>query len=359
VTIALHPTDRPPETLIQVDGLTVQYGHGDRGFAAVEDVSFVIDRGTATAVIGETGSGKTTLMLAIMGLLPKAARVDRGKITFSEALVPQGDGTPLFRSAGGRSVAIVFQDSMSSFDPNYTIGYQIAEVISAHSSVGRRDAMHRAVEALRGVGLRDAERVAEMGPFALSGGMRQRAMIAMARVCDPQLIIADEPTTALDPISTAEICRLLNVAHDAGVTLMVVTHDLRMARAVCDQVVVLYRGVVVEVGMLAEVLAAPKHPYTAELIGSLPGPAMKAGLEGTAGGTPPDGPQPAALLSATSATSSTTVRDAGCRFARECGYTVDACLDGEVPLSEMADGRKVRCLRAGGLALRGAVEERV
>lgn len=319
---------------ISVEGLSVTAGPAPVVRPILRDVSFDVESGGALAVIGETGSGKSTLVHCLMGLQHRSLRVTEGRLElFGRCFDPVGGSFP-GRDVRGKLVAIVFQDAMSSFDPNARMAAQMAEIIRKHQPLSRREARATVLQSLASVGFRDVERVAAMWPFGLSGGMRQRAMIALARATGAPLLLCDEPTTALDPIHTREICQLLLEDVAAGRTLILVTHDLRVAAAVCRQVAVLFRGTLVEIGPVERVLSSPRHPYTAQLIAAASGASTP-----TATGSgdvirpepvPPGAPSP-------------------CVFAPECPWHSSACdASATVPWRTEGDGHRVRCVRLDG-----------
>jgi oligopeptide/dipeptide ABC transporter ATP-binding protein len=317
---------------ISVDRLSVMAGPAPVARPILQDVSFDVPSGGALAVIGETGSGKSTLVHCLMGLQHRSLRVTEGSLElFGRRFDPVGGSFP-GRDVRGKLVAIVFQDAMSSFDPNARMAAQMAEIIRQHQPLSRREARATVLKSLASVGFRDAERVAAMWPFGLSGGMRQRAMIALARATGAPLLLCDEPTTALDPIHTREICELLLEDIAAGRTLILVTHDLRVAAAVCRQVAVLYRGTLVEIGPSERVLSSPRHPYTAQLIAAASGAGIAAptcsGDAVTPEPTLSGGPSP-------------------CVFAPECPWHANACdASATVPWRTEGDGHRVRCVRS-------------
>ena len=253
--------------LLRVRDLTVAFRHG---FPVVDDVGFELPRGGALGIVGESGSGKSITSLAIMDLLPTDA-TRTGTVTF--------DGTELtalnergMRAIRGDRIAMIFQDPLSSLNPYYTVGLQIAEAYRSHrSGVGRRAGRAAAIEAMDRVHIRDAGRRVDDYPHQFSGGMRQRVMIAMALSTEPELIIADEPTTALDVTVQAQILELLaEVRRDTGAALILITHDLAVVSEVADRVVVMRHGRVVEAGTAEQIFSDPRHPYTRALLDAVP-----------------------------------------------------------------------------------------
>ena len=256
--------------LLEVEGLRVHFHTDDGVVKAVDGVSFAVEPGRVLGIVGESGSGKTVASLAVMGLLrSEAARID-GRVGFDglDLLAARDDE---MRRLRGREVAMVFQDPLSSLHPYYRIGRQVVEAIRAHDEVSRSAARERAVELLGLVGIPQPRRRIDSYPHELSGGMRQRVMIAMALANRPRLLIADEPTTALDVTVQAQILELLGRLRDElGMAMVIVTHDLGVVAATADEVGVMYAGRIVERGPARTVFTAPEHPYTWGLLGSTP-----------------------------------------------------------------------------------------
>ncbi|AFK54854.1 oligopeptide/dipeptide ABC transporter ATP-binding protein [Tistrella mobilis] len=256
--------------LLDIDGLTVTFGTGDRAFRAVDGVSLSVDAGEVLGIVGESGSGKSVSSLAVMGLLPPTARVEAQRLTFA--------GTDLLSLSGrarrrltGKDVAMVFQDPLTSLNPCYTIGFQIIEALKVHEGGSRRQLRERAVDLLDQVGIPDPRARIDSYPHQLSGGMNQRVVIAMAIACNPRLLIADEPTTALDVTIQAQILDLLlGLQRDRGMALILITHDLAVVAETAKRVAVMYAGQVVETGQVPGIFRHPRHPYTAALLEALP-----------------------------------------------------------------------------------------
>ncbi|MAD37814.1 MAG: dipeptide ABC transporter ATP-binding protein DppD [Tistrella sp.] len=256
--------------LLDIDGLTVTFGTGDRAFRAVDGVSLSVDAGEVLGIVGESGSGKSVSSLAVMGLLPPTARVEAQRLTFA--------GTDLLSLSGrarrrltGKDVAMVFQDPLTSLNPCYTIGFQIIEALKVHEGGSRRQLRERAVDLLDQVGIPDPRARIDSYPHQLSGGMNQRVVIAMAIACNPKLLIADEPTTALDVTIQAQILDLLlGLQRDRGMALILITHDLAVVAETARRVAVMYAGQVVETGQVPGIFRHPRHPYTAALLEALP-----------------------------------------------------------------------------------------
>jgi peptide/nickel transport system permease protein len=327
-----HP--RHPAPVLVVDDLDVTISTTAGPVKVVEGVSFEIGEGETLGLVGESGCGKTVTSLAIMRLLPSpTARITAGTATLQ--------GRNLFalsfrevRALRGPVMAMVFQDPMTSLNPAFTIGNQLAEAIRWHEPVNRRHAHGRALELLDLVGI-SASRV-HAYPHELSGGTRQRAMIAIALACRPKLLIADEPTTALDVTVQAQILELLKSLRDEmGMSMLFVTHDLGVVADICDRVVVMYAGQIVEQAAVTELFRSPTHPYTEGLLKAMPQDATP--------GEP--------LFVIPGQVPSPGEHEAGCRFANRCDYARPKCVAGPVPLLEAADEHVSRCVRVDELVL--------
>ena len=286
------------------------------GLRAVDDVSFAVPRGRTVGMVGESGSGKSVTALSLLGLLDARTASVAGRARLGPDDLLAMDAAAL-RSVRGRRVGMVFQDPAASLDPFWRVGSQIAEAIRLHERVSRAEARARALALLREVGIPAPEERLDAYPHQLSGGMRQRVMIAIALACRPELVIADEPTTALDVTIQAQILELLGrLRRERGTSLLLITHDLGLVAESCDDVVVLYAGRVVERGPAAEVLRAPLHPYTAGLLASTPVPGSGAGRLTEIPGTVPD----------------LRALPAGCRFRDRCPGAQARCADEEPAL---------------------------
>ena len=324
-----------PDAVLQVDGLTVEIETPLGMIRPVEEVSFSVRAGETVAIVGESGSGKSMTASAVMGLLPPAARAAAGAARLDGTDVLRLDERAL-RRMRGRAMAMVFQDPMSSLNPVHRVGDQVAEAILAHRAMSRADARREAVALFRRVGIADPERRADAFPHEMSGGMRQRVMIAMAIANSPRLLIADEPTTALDVTVQAQILDLLaDLRRDTGMALVFITHNLGVVAEIADSVVVMYAGQVVEQGPIDAVFTRPFHPYARALLAAVPeGDSKPAGIPGVV-------PQPHAL-------------PPGCRFAPRCPHAQPIC-DAAVPTLDRHDDRLVRCVRVEALNREGAV----
>jgi len=259
-----------PAPLLEVEHLRVEFP-GRRGrVVALDDVSFSIAPGEVLGVVGESGAGKSLTGASIIGLLDPPGRIAGGEIRFEGARI---DNLPYeaMRRLRGRRIGAIFQDPLTSLDPLYTVGQQLVETIQTHLGLGTAEARRRAVRLLQETGIPAAEQRLDQYPHQFSGGMRQRVVIALALAGEPRLIVADEPTTALDVSIQAQIIALLKrLCRDHGSAVMLVTHDMGVIAETCDRVAVMYAGRVVEIGPVAEVIHAPAHPYTAGLMGSIP-----------------------------------------------------------------------------------------
>ncbi|RWO93660.1 ABC transporter ATP-binding protein [Mesorhizobium sp.] len=297
--------------LLVVEGLTVSF-RSDAGLVrAVAGVSFAVEQREIVGVVGESGSGKSQTLLAIMGLIDSPNAVVSGSIRFmGQELV--GLNRRALDAIRGRQIAMIFQDPMSALTPVHTIGNQIGEQVRAHEKVSARAARARAVQLLDAVGIANPDRVVDGYPHQLSGGMRQRAVIAMALSCNPALLVADEPTTALDVTVQAQILELIGRLRDQfGSAVILVTHDLGVVAQVADRVMVMYGGRFVEEGRKGSVFRTPLHPYTWGLFGSIP---------------PMDGERPARLAAIPGAPPSLSNLPKGCAFGPRCAFRHDACI---------------------------------
>jgi peptide/nickel transport system permease protein len=324
--------------LLEVRGLSVDLQTEAGPVRVVEDVSLAVTAGEVVGLVGESGSGKTVTSLAIMRLLPSPpAEVTAGSILFDGADVLSA-GFEEVRHLRGPGMALVSQDPMNSLNPAFTIGDQVSEAVRLHADVSRATARRRALELLDLVAIPHAHARLRQYPHQLSGGMRQRVMIAMALSCSPRLLIADEPTTALDVTIQAEVLDLLRrLQAETGMAVLFVTHDFGVVADLCDSVAVMYAGQVVERSAIEPLFTRPAHPYSEALLRSMPQEAApRADLVAIPGAVPRLGEMPE-----------------GCRFHPRCTYAEPRCATGPVAM-EVVDGRGTRCLRAHELVLRGA-----
>ncbi|MDL4777854.1 ABC transporter ATP-binding protein [Actinomadura xylanilytica] len=303
----------------------IGFGTGRNATPVVRGVTLRLRRGRVLALVGESGSGKSLTSLALMGLLPAGAALTSGTVKLGGEDVAEFTDRR-WRSVRGREIAMVFQDPMSALNPGFTVGRQVAEPFRLHLGDGRRDARAKAVALMREVGIADAETRYDAYPHEFSGGMRQRAVIAMALALGPRVLLADEPTTALDVTVQAQILRLLaRRQHEDRLATLLVSHDLGVVARVAQEVAVMYAGRVVEQGPLDAVYTRPSHPYTLGLLNAVPEP-------GTARPVPIDGqpPAPGAL-------------PGGCAFHPRCPFATDRCRTDDPALTPVADGRAVAC----------------
>lgn len=318
--------------MLDIRGLKTHFKTDDGWLHAVDGVDISIDRGETVCVVGESGCGKSVTAMTVLKLLP----MPPGKIVEGQVLWQGRDLVPLssaeMQKIRAKEIAIVFQEPMTSLNPVFTVGEQIAESIRLHEGLSKKEALDRAVEMLKLVRIPTPDRRVHDYPHQFSGGMRQRVMIAMALSCKPQLLIADEPTTALDVTIQAQILDLLNeLKEQFGMAVMLITHAMGVVAEVAQRVVVMYAGKVVEEAPVAELFARPRHPYTQGLIRSIPridlAATHKVRLEAIPGSVPKlIAPAP------------------GCRFAGRCKHASAACTSATPPLREVAPGHKVACI---------------
>jgi len=315
----------PP--LLQVRGLSVSFAAEGGRVPAVRNADFDIPAGGCVGIVGESGSGKSVTSLAIMGLLPQpAGRISGGRILF--------EGQDLLtmpprevRALRGGSISMIFQEPMSSLNPAFTVGDQIMEAIRAHEMVSAKEARNRTIELLRQVRIPAPERRVDEYPHKLSGGMRQRVMIAMALACNPKLLIADEPTTALDVTVQAQVVELLRGIQQRGTAIMLISHNIGLIAGLADEIVVMYAGSVVEHGPSARVIGHPEHPYTIGLLGAVPraqpGDHSLVGIDGTV----PD----------------LRRLPPGCVFRPRCPFSGPPCREAEPALRPLHPGHGAAC----------------
>jgi oligopeptide/dipeptide ABC transporter ATP-binding protein len=334
---APDPTPAAPHTrghgppLLQVDGLTTAFPIGGRLVPAVNDVSFTIRRGETLGLVGESGSGKSLTAYSILGLVPSPGRVTRGRLWFEGRDLSALPERELRRVRGAR-IALVLQEPMTALNPVLSVGYQIAETIVVHGLAGWREAHARAAELLAAVSLPDPERRAAEYPHQLSGGQRQRVLIAMALACRPVLVIADEPTTALDVTIQAQVLELLrSLKQRFDLSLLLITHDLGVVAHTADRVAVMYAGRIVEQGAVTDVFHDPKHPYTQGLLASIPGDHAGSRLHAIEGSVP-----------------ALEALGGGCAFAPRCPHRFGPCDQAPPPMVQPAADREVRCFLHGG-----------
>jgi peptide/nickel transport system ATP-binding protein len=317
--------------LLEVKNLRTYFDVDDGEFRAVDGVSFAIEPGRTLGIVGESGCGKSVTALSVMGLIPSPpGRIAGGEIVF-EGVDLRKLRPAEMRERRGNQISMIFQEPMTSLNPAFTVGDQIVEVILRHRQVTKQQATQHAIEMLRRVRIPSPDRRFEDYPHKLSGGMRQRVMIAMALACDPQLLIADEPTTALDVTIQAQILDLMRRLRDeTGAAIMVITHDLGVIAEIAHEVIVMYAGRVIERAEVGALFRDPQHPYTIGLLGSIPRLTSEQPRLTTIEGVVPN---PLAM-------------PAGCRFHPRCPFAVDECLRLDPPLREIKPGQFAACIRA-------------
>ncbi len=318
--------------LLEVKNLQTQFPTRAGLVKAVNDVSFHIDEGELVGLVGESGCGKSITALSVMRLIAPPGKIVGGEVLFKgENLLQFSDDK--MRELRGNDIAMIFQDPMTSLNPVYTVGEQIAEALRLHRNLNKNDAWNEAVEAMKEVSIPDPSRRVNDYPHQLSGGMRQRVMIAMALACNPELLIADEPTTALDVTIQAQILELLDeLRQTRKLAVLLITHDLGVVAEVADRVCVMYTGRIVEESGVDEIFQKPKHPYTEGLLKSVP-KLREFGNEkltrlSTIQGTVP----------------SPTNLPTGCHFAPRCPYRFERCVHDPMPLFELENDVNVRCV---------------
>ncbi|MBX5464085.1 MAG: ABC transporter ATP-binding protein [Clostridia bacterium] len=326
------------EPLLEVRDLKTYFRTEDGVARAVDGVSFALGRGETLGIVGESGSGKSVTSLSIMRLIPDPpGRIAGGQILF-EGRDLLGLSEREMRKIRGNEISMIFQEPMTSLNPVFTVGRQIEESIRLHQKVDARESRVRAIEMLRRVGIPSPEVRVDQYPHQMSGGMRQRVMIAMALACNPKLLIADEPTTALDVTIQAQILELIKqLKREFGTSVLLITHDMGVVADMCDRVIVMYAGKVVEEARVDDLFERPLHPYTEGLLHSIPSmEGRREKLHVIEGNVP----NPLAL-------------PRGCAFAPRCPYAVERCRREEPPLETTGDGRKVACWRYDEIETRG------
>jgi peptide/nickel transport system ATP-binding protein len=318
------------EVLLDVQGLCVDIKTASGSLHAVRDVSFQVRRGETLCIVGESGCGKSMTSLSIMGLLPKVATRKTRALSFLGEDLGSASAKRINTLRGNR-MAMIFQEPMTALNPAYTIGDQLTEHYRHHKGASHEQAQARAIELLEKVGIASAEQRLGQYPHQLSGGLRQRVMIAMALMCGPELLIADEPSTALDVTIQAQILRLLaDLQQELGIAMVLITHDLGVVARIADRVAVMYAGQIVEEGTAHDIFAAPQHPYTQGLMRCIPVPGKTApgGKLGTIPGVVPS------LIGEIS----------GCAFRDRCDYAQEIC-EQNIPVHHSSSGQQWRCVR--------------
>ena len=317
------------ETILSVKNLCTSFTTEKGEVMAVNGVSFNLDKGKILGIVGESGSGKSVTAYSIMQILEKNGSIKQGEVLFKGEDITKLSEKQM-RAFRGKCCSIIFQDPMTSLNPVFTIGNQLKEAIELHTERKGKEAEARAVEMLTLVGVNEPEKRIKQYPYELSGGMRQRVMIAMALACEPDILIADEPTTALDVTIQAQILELMeDIRAKKNTGILMITHDLGVVAEMCSRVVVMYAGRIVEEAPVQELFADPKHPYTQGLIGSVP--KLGSGVE--------------SLPSIPGSVPDLSVMPKGCKFAPRCKYAMDICHQQEPELADIneAGTRKCRC----------------
>jgi peptide/nickel transport system ATP-binding protein len=318
------------DIFLKVTDLRVNYTQSKKTVQAVNGVSFSVDRGITLGIAGETGAGKTTIAKAIMGILPNPpAKIAAGEIWFDGSNLLKKNNEEMLKIRG-RKIAMIFQDPMTALNPLMTVGDQISEVLLLHNDYDKHKSMEETGKMLEIVGI-PAERYVEY-PHQFSGGMKQRVVIAMALACNPELILADEPTTALDVTIQAQILELIkDLKNKFRTSMILITHDLGIIAETCDNVAIVYAGRIVERGTKSDIFRNPLHPYTVGLFNSLPDMTGEETRLKPIGGMPPD----------------PTDLPKGCAFNPRCPLATGVCRDGEIPEKEIASGHFCACILKG------------
>jgi peptide/nickel transport system ATP-binding protein len=329
MTVGVEARQRPAQPLLVVDGLHTHFATPEGVARAVDGVSFTVAPGRTLGIVGESGCGKTVTALSVLRLVPPPGRIVAGTVAYrGQNLLALGERA--MRKVRGKEIAMIFQEPMTSLNPVFTIGSQIAEAVRLHQHLDRAATRRRVIEALRLVEMPEPERRADSYPHELSGGMRQRAMIAMALACEPSLLIADEPTTALDVTIQAQILELLRgLRARLGMAMILITHDLGIVAEQADEVAVMYAGRIVEHAPVLDIFERPQHPYTIalmEAVGRLGGEHRY--LEALPGTVP-------SLLALPS----------GCRFRDRCARAIEECAGVDPPFEEKTPGHRTACIR--------------
>lgn len=317
------------ENILEITQLRTSFYIKKDWFSAVNNINLSVKKGEILGIVGESGSGKSVLSLSVMQLLPeKIARIDQGEISFKGKRIDNIKESE-YNKMRGKELSMIFQEPMTALNPVFTIGNQLIEKIILHLKLSKKDARERAIELLNQVGIPRAAEVIDNYPHQLSGGMRQRVMIALAISCQPDLLIADEPTTALDVTVQAQILELLKkIRKENDMSIIFISHDLAAISELCDRVAVMYAGNIIETGLTNEIFQFPKHPYTQALIRSIPKLDERTEkLEVIEGSVP----------------SLVNMPKQGCRFANRCPSVMDICKTGDISLKQIDAEHKVAC----------------
>jgi peptide/nickel transport system ATP-binding protein len=317
------------ETILEVRDLRTSFFTENFEVKAVDGVNFSVPKGKTLGVVGESGSGKSITSLSILRLIQNPGKVVGGQVLFKGTDLLEKTEAEM-RKIRGNEISMIFQEPMTSLNPVYTVGQQIGEAFQIHQKSNKKQAIERSIEMLKLVGIPSPEQRVHQYPHELSGGMRQRVMIAMALACDPELLIADEPTTALDVTIQAQILELMkDLQKRLGMSIIMITHDLGVVAETCDYVAVMYCGKVVEYATVDELFRNPRHPYTAGLLNSLPRHDIDLEDE--------------ELSVIKGSVPSPTDMPIGCRFAPRCPYASDICVEHLPELEEDENGNQIRC----------------
>jgi len=316
------------DPMLQVEDLHFAFNQNGKKFEAVNGVSFSVDPGKTLVVVGESGCGKSVTATSILQLLPrKLGDITQGSIKFKgQELV--GAGVDVLRDIRGNKISMIFQEPMTSLNPVFTIGKQMAEMQQEHNKISRKEADAHSIEMIKKVGMSQPEKILKSYPHELSGGMRQRIMIAMAMSCNPDLLLADEPTTALDVTIQAQVLQLMkNLQKDFGTAIIMITHDMGVVAEMADDVMVMYGGRVVEYGPVEEVFKNPLHPYTRDLLNSVPRMDKDVARLNTIEGNVP------------------SIKDMpkGCRYSTRCKDCMANCSDADSGIIQYSENHTVRC----------------
>jgi oligopeptide/dipeptide ABC transporter ATP-binding protein len=318
------------DELLRIENLSLDYVSPQRSVHALNGASLTILRSQMVGVVGESGSGKSTLAYATIRLLPQNARIRSGRVVFDGvSLLDASEGR--LKEIRGRRISMVFQDPMTSLNPLFRVKDQLGRVLELHRGIGGRQAQEQSLALLKMVELPDPELVLGMYPFELSGGMQQRVMIAMALSTKPDLIIADEPTSAVDATIQVQILELLaRLKEESGFSMLFITHNLDVVSVICDQVAVMYAGSVVETGRTSEIFRDPKHPYTQALLASIPRPRRSRD-------------EPKKLKTIGGAVPDLVTLPQGCKFHPRCPLAFDRCRTEDPAMKRAGEGRQVAC----------------
>lgn len=314
------------EELLRISDLDISLKNSKRNLKVINGVSLTIHAGEALGLVGESGSGKSALALSIVGLLPNSMVVSGGRITYRSQPLHEKKRDEI-RRLRGKEISMIFQDPMTSLNPSLTVGEQIMEMFAFHLGMNRKEAKQQAVHIMKKVGLSRPEDLLKEYPHRLSGGMRQRVMIAIALACHPKLLIADEPTTALDVTIQAQILQLMEEVKKEGTALLFISHDMGVIAEICDRVAVMYAGQIVEEGTVQQIFASPQHPYTIGLLNSIPTPNRKNKRLYSIRGTVP----------------AISDRGAGCPFHSRCDHAMDVCFSHDPEFIQTNERQLVRC----------------